>query len=80
MYDVIVVNEERLVISYEGDSVWRSVIFSNTFSLLVLRYVLDDVFDEYKIIMFNRRYFSFRVIKVGMVYLFDSVFFLVLVF
>lgn len=66
MYDAIAANEERLVISHEGDPAWRSAILSNTPSLLALRHVLDDASDEYKIIMLNRRHLSFRVIKVGM--------------
>lgn len=66
LYDAIAANEERLVISHEGDPAWRSAILSNTPSLLALRHVLDDASDEYKIIMLNRRHLSFRVIKVGM--------------
>ncbi|PNJ38421.1 PCNX3 isoform 3 [Pongo abelii] len=66
LYDAIAANEERLVISHEGDPAWRSAILSNTPSLLALRHVLDDASDEYKIIMLNRRHLSFRVIKVGL--------------
>lgn len=66
LYDAIAANEERLVISHEGDPAWRSAILSNTPSLLALRHVLDDASDEYKIIMLNRRHLSFRVIKVRM--------------
>ncbi|XP_030773136.1 pecanex-like protein 3 isoform X12 [Rhinopithecus roxellana] len=65
LYDAIAANEERLVISHEGDPAWRSAILSNTPSLLALRHVLDDASDEYKIIMLNRRHLSFRVIKVN---------------
>lgn len=64
LYDAIAANEERLVISHEGDPAWRSAILSNTPSLLALRHVMDDASDEYKIIMLNRRHLSFRVIKV----------------
>lgn len=69
LYDAIAANEERLVISHEGDPAWRSAILSNTPSLLALRHVMDDASDEYKIIMLNRRHLSFRVIKVGQVIL-----------
>lgn len=69
LYDAIAANEERLVISHEGDPAWRSAILSNTPSLLALRHVMDDASDEYKIIMLNRRHLSFRVIKVGQVVL-----------
>ena len=40
-------------------------MLSNAPSLLALRHVLDEGTNEYKIIMLNRRYLSFRVIKVG---------------
>ncbi|KAM8971273.1 pecanex-like protein 3 isoform 6-T6 [Sarcophilus harrisii] len=65
LYDAIAANEERLVISHEGDPAWRSAILSNTPALLALRHVMDDASDEYKIIMLNRRHLSFRVIKVN---------------
>ncbi|MGH0174278.1 UNVERIFIED_CONTAM: hypothetical protein FKN15_008586 [Acipenser sinensis] len=64
LYDVITSNEEKMLISHEGDPVWRSAILTNTPSLLALRHVMDDGSDEYKIIMLNKRFLSFRVIKV----------------
>lgn len=39
-------------------------MLSNAPSLLALRHVLDEGTNEYKIIVLNRRYLSFRVIKV----------------
>uniref|UniRef100_UPI00398EB6B0 pecanex-like protein 3 n=1 Tax=Pristiophorus japonicus TaxID=55135 RepID=UPI00398EB6B0 len=65
LYDAITSNEEKMVISHEGDPAWRSAILTNTQSLLALRHVMDDGSDEYKIIMLNKRYLSFRVIKVN---------------
>ncbi|MGH0151046.1 UNVERIFIED_CONTAM: hypothetical protein FKN15_053419 [Acipenser sinensis] len=65
LYDVITSNEEKMLISHEGDPVWRSAILTNTPSLLALRHVMDDGSDEYKIIMLNKRFLSFRVIKVN---------------
>ncbi|XP_072102062.1 pecanex-like protein 3 isoform X1 [Mobula birostris] len=65
LYEAIASNEEKMVISHEGDPAWRSAILTNTQSLLALRHVMDDGSDEYKIIMLNRRYLSFRVIKVN---------------
>ncbi|XP_043916413.1 pecanex-like protein 3 isoform X2 [Protopterus annectens] len=65
LYDAITSNEEKMVISHEGDPVWRNAILTNTPSLLALRHVMDDGSDEYKIIMLNKRYLSFRVIKVN---------------
>lgn len=52
------------MIAHEGDPAWRSAVLSNAPSLLALRHVLDEGTNEYKIIMLNRRYLSFRVIKV----------------
>lgn len=54
-----------MLISHEGDPVWRSAILANMPSLLALRHIMDDGSDEYKIIMLNKRFLSFRVIKVG---------------
>lgn len=65
LYDAITSNEEKMVISHEGDPAWRSAILTNTPALLALRHVMDDASDEYKIIMLNKRYLGFRVIKVG---------------
>uniref|UniRef100_A0A3P8Z820 Pecanex-like protein n=1 Tax=Esox lucius TaxID=8010 RepID=A0A3P8Z820_ESOLU len=65
LYDAITSNEEKMLISHEGDPVWRSAILANMPSLLALRHVMDDGSDEYKIIMLNKRFLSFRVIKVN---------------
>ena len=65
LYDAITANEEKMLISHEGDPVWRSAILANMPSLLALRHIMDDGSDEYKIIMLNKRFLSFRVIKVG---------------
>uniref|UniRef100_A0A8D2Q5W2 Pecanex-like protein n=1 Tax=Varanus komodoensis TaxID=61221 RepID=A0A8D2Q5W2_VARKO len=65
LYDAIRSNEEKMVISHEGDPAWRSAILSNTPALLALRHVMDDASDEYKVIMLNKRYLGFRVIKVN---------------
>ncbi|KAF4523513.1 hypothetical protein B566_EDAN004584 [Ephemera danica] len=65
LYNAIMNHEEKLVISHEGDPVWRNAVLSGTPSLLALRHVLDDGSDEYKVIMLNKRYLSFRVIKVN---------------
>ncbi|XP_023690197.1 pecanex-like protein 3 [Paramormyrops kingsleyae] len=65
LYDAITANEEKMLISHEGDPVWRGAILANMPSLLALRHVMDDGSDEYKIIMLNKRFLSFRVIKVN---------------
>lgn len=65
LYEAISSHQQNLVIAHEGDPAWRSAVLSNSPSLLALRHVLDEGTNEYKIIMLNRRYLSFRVIKVG---------------
>ncbi|XP_053700962.1 pecanex-like protein 1 [Synchiropus splendidus] len=57
--------QQSLVIAHEGDPAWRSAVLSDAPSLLALRHVLDEGTNEYKIITLNRRYLSFRVIKVN---------------
>nr|XP_023691746.1 pecanex-like protein 1 isoform X1 [Paramormyrops kingsleyae] len=65
LYEAISTHQQNLVIAHEGDPAWRSAVLSNSPSLLALRHVLDEGTNEYKIIMLNRRYLSFRVIKVN---------------
>ncbi|XP_071440736.1 pecanex-like protein 1 isoform X2 [Hetaerina americana] len=65
LHAAISAHDRSLVISHEGDPVWRNAVLSGTPSLLALRHVLDDGSDEYKIIMLNKRFLSFRVIKVN---------------
>ncbi|XP_036431131.1 pecanex-like protein 1 isoform X1 [Colossoma macropomum] len=65
LFEAISSHERTLVIAHEGDPAWRSAVLSNSPSLLALRHVLDEGTNEYKIIMLNRRYLSFRVIKVN---------------
>ncbi len=80
LYDAITANEEKMLISHEGDPVWRSAILANMPSLLALRHIMDDGSDEYKIIMLNKRFLSFRVIKVSALTVFYLVFSLACVF
>ncbi|XP_063145910.1 pecanex-like protein 1 isoform X2 [Candoia aspera] len=65
LYEAITTHEKNLVIAHEGDPAWRSAVLSNSPSLLALRHVMDDGTNEYKIIMLNKRYLIFRVIKVN---------------
>ncbi|XP_062413128.1 pecanex-like protein 1 isoform X3 [Pungitius pungitius] len=65
LFEAISSHQQNLVIAHEGDPAWRSAVLSNVPSLLALRHVLDEGTNEYKIIMLNRRYLSFRVIKVN---------------
>eukprot|EP00794_Sanderia_malayensis_P020280 gene20280-22266_t len=65
LYEAIKSHNENLVISHEGDPKWRQAVLNNKSSLLALRYVMDEGDDDYKIIMLNKRYLSFRVVKVN---------------
>uniref|UniRef100_A0A668AA34 Pecanex-like protein n=1 Tax=Myripristis murdjan TaxID=586833 RepID=A0A668AA34_9TELE len=65
LFEAISSHQQNLVIAHEGDPAWRSAVLSNSPSLLALRHVLDEGTNEYKIITLNRRYLSFRVIKVN---------------
>lgn len=65
LYNAITSYEENLVIAHEGDPAWRNAVLSNTPSLLALRHVLDEGTADYKVIMLNRKYLVFRVIKVN---------------
>ncbi|CAB0008234.1 unnamed protein product [Nesidiocoris tenuis] len=65
LHAAITEHREKLVISHEGDPVWRAAVLAGTPSLLALRHVTDDGADEYKIIMLNKRLLSFRVIKLN---------------
>lgn len=76
LFEAIKGYQLNLVISHEADPVWRNAVLSNVPSLLALRHVFDDGTDQYKVIMLNKRYLSFRVIKVFVTksgfYLFDN--------
>ncbi|KAK6304860.1 hypothetical protein J4Q44_G00254460 [Coregonus suidteri] len=65
LFEAISSHQQNLVIAHEGDPAWRNAVLSNSPSLLTLRHVLDEGTNEYKVIMLNRRYLSFRVIKVN---------------
>ncbi|XP_014279000.1 pecanex-like protein 1 isoform X1 [Halyomorpha halys] len=65
LHAAITEHRQKLVISHEGDPVWRAAVLAGTPSLLALRHVTDDGADEYKIIMLNKRLLSFRVIKLN---------------
>lgn len=65
LFDAIAYYQKSIVISHEADPIWRSAILSNVPSLLALRHVFEEGTDQYKVIMLNKRYLSFRVIKIN---------------
>ncbi|GFT28219.1 pecanex-like protein 1 [Nephila pilipes] len=65
LYDAITVYQKTIVITHEADPIWRNAVLSSVPSLLALRHIFEDGCDEYKIIMLNKRFLSFRVIKIN---------------
>lgn len=65
LYESIAGYQKNLVISHETDVAWRAAILSGVPSLLTLRLFNDDGTNQYKFIMLNRRYLSFRIIKIN---------------
>ncbi|XP_062502263.1 pecanex-like protein 1 isoform X2 [Corticium candelabrum] len=65
LYDTIRDLDETMVICHEGDPAWRHAVLSSRPSLLSLRHVVNEGTGEYKIIMLNRRFLNFRVVKVN---------------
>lgn len=65
LYEAIAGYQKNLVISHETDVAWRTAVLSGVPSLLTLRLYTDDGSNQYKFIMLNRRYLSFRIIKIN---------------
>jgi hypothetical protein len=65
LYEAIAGYQKNLVISHETDVAWRAAVLSGVPSLLTLRLYTDDGSNQYKFIMLNRRYLSFRIIKIN---------------
>ncbi|XP_020296793.1 pecanex-like protein 3 isoform X2 [Pseudomyrmex gracilis] len=65
LFEAIENHDQNLVISHEADPRWRNAVLSGAPSLLAFRHVLAEDIDEYKVIMLNKRYLSFRVIKMN---------------
>ncbi|KAG9510276.1 Pecanex-like protein 1, partial [Fragariocoptes setiger] len=65
LYEAISGYQKNLFISHESDPAWRSALLSNVPSLLALRHIVDDGSNQFKIIMLNKRYLSFRIIKLN---------------
>ncbi|XP_073484076.1 pecanex-like protein 2 [Aquarana catesbeiana] len=65
LFDAIKVFEEKVVICDEKDPAWRAAVLSNKEELLTLRHVVDEGNDDYSVIMLQKSYLSFKVIKVN---------------
>ncbi|XP_068632284.1 pecanex-like protein 1 [Battus philenor] len=65
LYAAISSHAQRLVICHEAAPAWRYNVLRGAPHLLALRHVMDEGNDDYKIIMLNKRYLGFRVIKLN---------------
>ncbi|KAG8189936.1 hypothetical protein JTE90_009077 [Oedothorax gibbosus] len=65
LFTAITLYQKTIVITHEADPIWRNAVLSSVPSLLALRHIFEDGCDEYKIIMLNKRFLSFRVIKIN---------------
>ncbi len=65
LFDNLVEYSKNTVITYERDPLWRNAILNNMHSLLALRYHFNEFSGSYKVIMLNKNFLSFRVIKLN---------------
>ncbi|XP_045536966.1 pecanex-like protein 1 isoform X1 [Papilio machaon] len=65
LYAAISSHAQRLVICHEAAPAWRYNVLRGAPHLLALRHVMDEGNDDYKIIMLNKRFLGFRVIKLN---------------
>ena len=65
LYENLSKFERESVISYERDPIWRMAVLSSVQSLLSLRHQFTEYSDQYKVVMLNKNYLSFRVIKIN---------------
>lgn len=65
LYDNLKKFDQDSVICYERDPMWRRAILTSVPNLLSLRHQFTEYSDQYKIVMLNKNFLSFRVIKVN---------------
>ena len=65
LYDNLYRYENESIITYERDPIWRNAVLNNIPSLLALRHQLTEFSDQYKVVMLNKNFLSFRVIKIN---------------
>ena len=53
------------VISYERDPIWRHAVLNSVQSLLSLRHQFTEYSDQYKVVMLNKNFLAFRLIKIN---------------
>ncbi len=65
LYENLTKFDSETVITYERDPIWRYSVLNNVQSLLSLRHQFTDYSDQYKVVMLNKNYLSFRLIKLN---------------
>lgn len=65
LYENLTKFETDSVISYEKDPIWRFAVLNSIQSLLSLRHQFTEYSDQYKVVMLNKSFLSFRVIKIN---------------
>lgn len=65
LYENLTKFDKETVISYERDPIWRHAVLNSVQSLLSLRHQFTEYSDQYKVVMLNKNYLSFRVIKIN---------------
>jgi hypothetical protein len=65
LHDNLFRYDNESVITYERDPIWRNAVLNNIPSLLALRHQLTEFSDQYKVVMLNKNFLSFRVIKIN---------------
>lgn len=65
LYENLTKFDRETVISYERDPIWRHAVLNSVQSLLSLRHQFTEYSDQYKVVMLNKNYLSFRLIKLN---------------
>ena len=65
LYDNLFKFDKESVITYERDPAWRHAVLNSVQSLLSLRHQFTEYSDQYKVVMLNKNFLSFRVIKIN---------------
>jgi hypothetical protein len=64
-YFILFCFKQECVIAYERDKQWRRAVLRSVDSLLALRHQFTEYSDQYKVVMLNKNFLSFRVIKLN---------------
>jgi len=65
LYENLTKFDSESVISYERDPIWRYAVLNSVQSLLSLRHQFTEYSDQYKVVMLNKNFLSFRLIKLN---------------